>query len=108
MIGYLFYYAFFRLVCIGEQGVALVTPFAKYFINWTDIEEIGIGEYSRIRGNSVPKIYFSTMKMSPRFLENYKTSNQVIITDYKKKIIIETKKYWKGTVDGLSSTSLEL
>jgi len=106
VLGYFFYYAFFRKVYIGVDGIMFKTPFVKFHLKWAQIKEIGIGEASKVRGNTIPKIYFSASKVSPHFLHSYKIGNEIIIVDYKDSIIRETRKYWKYSISGVAGTKI--
>ena len=100
-LGYLCYYTFFTYIYIGAEGVTFKSLFSVYYLKWADIKEIGIGEYSRIRGNTLSKIYFSTYKVSPHFLNDYKISDEFIVVDYRPNIMKEIKKHWSGAIYGL-------
>ena len=98
---YVFINSFFKKVEISDFGVKLIGPLRKYELPWDNVKYIGIGTPFYGKGDVYGWLYFSSGYVSPRYIRPSMISNSFIMLRYRKALIKEVRKYWKGTVDGV-------
>lgn len=95
MLCIMLYNSFARKIELSKKGVQYTSLTKVYQMNWEEIKEIGIADYTPYnKGGSYPFIFFSKTTGNSLLILNMKINQDYILIRYRKKVISAIEKYW--------------